>query len=246
MRIIFLLFTFALQSQGPDQRELANRIREASSFERMEAVHEALELRSELRSPALREALADELSRINRLVEKRRIHPGVIEDDWDNLEIGSYLGELVQVNADSDDPISVEPLIGAIGTGNMAINAIVRHGGVVVGRLLPIIGQIDADPMSRAGAARALRLLFDRQQISDAHKRELSKILIAILNRPERFATVLSIVELASVAGDRTVVRRLQDISEKPDSANIVDASPEKLEFLRSRVDRALTEKSRK
>lgn len=127
----------------------------------------------------------------------------------------------------------------------MAITAVVRYGETAVTPLLTVLQDVDADPGQRASAARALRLLFADKKVDARHETELSNVLFSILTRPERFVTVLSVLDLAATAGDARVTSRIAMLAEDAGASAIMDLDPAKRSQLQARAAAALAARKR-
>ena len=244
--VIAALFVSTFQDIGQtvDQRTLSERIAHAPPDERMEAVAQAAKIAPAKRTRAMRRALAEELVRLNTLTQKRIRRPGVIESEWDTADIGEYTALLVKANAESGDPVSLGALIGAMGTGNMAIRAVARYGMVAFEPLMKELMDQESDVGVRSGAGAALGLLVD-QGLDARQRRKLARAVTTILTRPERYVVASGVMELAAKSGDPALVALVESLASDPSAAQLTDGDPRLLGNLQADAKRALAARAK-
>ena len=236
--IIALLLTFQEAGQQVDQQVLASRIQGASLEERWSAVAQVASIEPAKRTRAVRQALADELARLNRLVRKRASPAHVIESEWDTADLREYLPLVLKANADSGDIASLEPLIGALATGNMAARAIERYGAVAFDPLLRELRDTSTESVNRSGAARVLGQLLANGRHDARQRRELIRIVNVILTRPEPYVVVVSVAELAVLTSDAKTIALVEGIADG--AAQLSDGDASLRDQIQLRAKRAL------
>ena len=223
----------------PDQPQLVGSLEHGSPEERRFALKALVEIVPPRRSTAANRALAKELGRVNRLVEKRLKRPGVVDSEWDNEDLGDYLALLVRANADTPDLVALEPLIDALGTGRMAVEGVAKFGIVALDPLIRALSDQLTDPTTRTGAARCLSLLASKIRLNEAQRKRLDDVLVRILTRPERFVITAAAIDLAVNVAASDALRIVERIAETGE-ASLVDADPLNRANVQARAKRAL------
>jgi hypothetical protein len=213
----------SVQSQW--QEALAVRLRTGTVEERLAAVGQVLRIPSQDRAPALVQALADELSRVNALSEKRRVRPGVVDSEWDTVGIGEDYGMLVEANARTGEPVAeaLPALVGALGTGKLATDAVARFGSAALPQVLAALNDADAAALTRSGAAIAIHTMLRDGRLGNPDRERVVTAVRDILSWPQHVIVYGASIDLAVATGNLTLLGRVQQIA--ADSARALPGS---------------------
>lgn len=158
---------------------------------------------------ALKKVLFATLARENAIVRQADRKNGTLTEAY-----SEYYGDLIAAVAALRDPRSVDALVGAIGTGNMATSALAAIGSPAVD---PVIEKTkDLDKRTRQGAALTLGKMVDPDLAlaNDIRpsREKVKQALLQTLGDPEGSVRASSISALSSLK-DPEVVEKLQRIS---------------------------------
>jgi hypothetical protein len=92
----------------------------------------------------------------------------LIPDDGSE-DYGEYYGDVIEAVAGLNDPRSISALMGAINTGNMAMNAIASFGESVLEQVIQELS--NADESVRESAALTIGKMIDANSVSDPASR---------------------------------------------------------------------------
>jgi hypothetical protein len=215
------------RGQGRPEIGLVRTPQNGSVSERTEAV-QAVVAKAPKPSPAEVQALTDALTRMNR--ESRR----------DHADVENY-GDLIHaVAALVGEEKAIEPLIGALSTGNMASSAVAAFGMRALPGVLALLRDKNADSGQRAGAARAAqKMILDGRLDSDA-RQQVTAVTGTVLSRPEPFNVVVVVVELAWATDDIGLRRKVQEIAQNPDLAHLERSDARIRKMLQQRATRTM------
>jgi phosphoribosylpyrophosphate synthetase len=233
--------------QPNPQSLLVSHLTTGSYQQRLDAANRALRVSPDLRSDELNRALAAELERVNALIDKRRRLPGVIDTEWDTYGLGEYLGVLVEANARTGQPleVSLPGLVGALGTGKMATDAVAHFGGVALSSTLALLQDTDAPALARSGAAIAIGTMLRGGRLNNAQRIEVASAARALLTRTQSVSFYGTVIDLAAMTGDLSLLGVLQQIAANPSSALPGPITSADAARLQGRAKKALSQSPR-
>jgi hypothetical protein len=228
-----------------DHDVIAEQIMKGTRAERVHALTQAKQIAPQERSSVLRSALAQELMRVNSLVTRSlSTKNDVTKQEAADLR-EDYYGLLIEANADADDPVAMPALIGALGTGNMAIRAAVRYGKASLAMLISLLADPNGNPGQRSSAARCVGLLLSSATLDRADALAASQTAVVVLSRPEWSVVINSVMDMAVLTGDQVVVKLIERIATDPSVIRLVDNDPDALKRVQDRAKRALDRRQR-
>ena len=192
--------------QGPDQR-----VREA-------VVAEVLRIPLSDREPVLQRALITELMRINDELRSRETARKAGKPFPPSI-LGEYHGALVEAVAGSDDPAIIPALAGALGTGRLAANGLIRFGNAAVGPTA-LVARVSTSPIAAASALRVLgAILRDPKPLSPESRRLIVESARSRLAGTQYPTVVAAACELAILTKDAELRLRVTDLARSPAAA---------------------------
>jgi hypothetical protein len=166
------------------------------------------------KSPQIAAAVAHELERVSALVDKRgearwagRPMPNASED------YSEYYPLLVRACAQSDDPVVIDGLIGAISTGRLAADALARFGVKALGRV-GAVAATDRHPLRAGGALITLQLITETHELSPEHLRQIAGWTRQRMQGRQPALLWGIAARLALITGDPELVRRVNAIAD--------------------------------
>jgi hypothetical protein len=149
---------------------------------------------------------------------------------------------LVQANAEDPDVLALPALVGALGTGRMAIEAVAKFGNRAAEPVLTVFEDWNANPMNRIAASRCLAAIAAANQLNLEQLKRLDQMLIVTLNRPERFVVAAAAIDLAAQVGAPGARKVLERIANAGD-AQLVEGDALDHINLQERAKRALSQR---
>ena len=206
--------TQAAAKQSVHVREVLQVLKVGTLAEREAALADVLALDAARKSVEILAAVAGELSRVNAILEAREQawrngKPGPAEEG----DLRNYYHLLVSVVSGSENPIVIQPLIGAIETGGMARDALARFGS----RAFPFVTAIarnHAEAMHIHGALLTLEKMVTTGVLSPREKTEVVLLAAERMEGTQRDVVWSAAMKLALATGDkdlRTTVERIAD-----------------------------------
>ncbi len=206
----------------------------------------------EERSASLDRALAQELTRLNDLLEARwqadraGIPPA---DDFPS----DYHADLIQLVSQSTRDTSIPALLGALGTGRMASEGLVRFGEKAVPPLLVIArarvgliatgGSTDTPPHIVSEALHTLEaLLRSSAPLRASSKAEILQVVSGRLRTKQEVSVLSAACGLAVATGDAALRNRVQQLAD--DTREVVAlgiSDPQSIAFVQGVARRALS-----
>ncbi len=174
----------------------------------------------EPRSSALDVAIAKELTRTNLENSEARAARYRVNVTAAGEALSEYHASLIQVAKSSNRDAMIAPLAGAIASGNMAIQAVIRFGD----RALPEIFRIarerqEPDPFKTAGAIRALQLMKEERGMAlpPSALASIVDIVRERLTGKQHPAVITAAFGLAVATGDASLRARVQRLADSRD-----------------------------
>lgn len=224
--------------------KLASAISSGTESEREQAVWQAAKLPREKRPEVLTRALAAELERMNVIVDQRQRSARDGKNDPNAGAIGEYYGLLVQINAEARNPVTIPALVGALGTGNMAVNALAGFGEIVLPAVIPLaLVDDDGDTASVSGALMTLSRLVSTK-ISENGRQQILNVTHNRLQRRQHELIWGWVCELAVATGDNALRAAVEDVAAGLRAADVI-GRPESARNVQDRA-RKILERRRK
>ena len=213
--IVTLAVAPRAQVPGATEASIIKALEGGSLNERATAVAAVVHARAGPPSGDLIVALANELSRMNGVVSRRR-SPAVAPSgsEWDTAGVGEYYGDLIQANTLFESDATMIALTGALQTGRMATNAVAAYGASALPLVMRLFGDGVADVGERNGAGRAIERMLLEGRLDAGLRRQVESLVGAVLARPEHVIVVMIAVDVAVATkepGLMAIVRRLAD-----------------------------------
>jgi len=174
------------------------------------------------KSPELTRAVAAELDRVNNIVAQRQrdIVAGISDPSAPSL--GPYLGLLVQACAQSDSPAVIEPLVGAIETGNTATRALARFGPAALNQVLAL-AEGDISAMQMVGVLRTLGQMQQLGKLLPGDELRVSDTVRQVLYTQRPFVVLREAIDLAVTSSQTDLRERVAAIASGNVVPDIVD-----------------------
>jgi hypothetical protein len=132
---------------------------------------------------------------------------------------GEYYTDLVEALGQWRDPAAITPLLGAVGSGNLAADALARFGDLAVPGLSRIVSQQDVGDIS--GAIFTLAKLVSGpvanaiQPVSDTSRRQIVTIARGLLTSQFLTQRAIPIISLLLATHDADLRARVVSLSER-------------------------------
>lgn len=217
--------TAAADAQAPEssQSALISDLKSTSETRRHEAV---LYIRDNVQPPMrgedLNRALVDELLRLNRIAADRveEDRAGRLKGDFP----ADYHADLIQLVSQWSDPVAIPALTGALGTGRMVEEAIVKFGDQAVPSLLSVasrkVGLVttgmpgDTPPHVVAGALDTLsRLLATKAPVGAASRQSIAAMAGQRLTGKQEPSVIRAACKLAVATKDSALRGRVERLA---------------------------------
>ncbi|HEY6347667.1 MAG TPA: hypothetical protein VIY49_39755 [Bryobacteraceae bacterium] len=130
-------------------------------------------------------------------VASNTITPGPVSDNDESY--AEYYGDVIAAVARLNDPRSITALVGAIKTGNIAMDAIANFG---TNALSQVVQQLSStDPMNRSSAALTIGKMIDANLVSDAFSRATIGSALAVASTdPDYYVGLFSAASIAKLS----------------------------------------------
>lgn len=171
------------------------------------------------REAAVDSVIARELERLNanrRLDRQARAAAyGVEASDEFSERFGDYYGNVIKLAGQSDRPVMIGPLAGALATGGLALDGLVKFGEQIV----PVVAKIARDRNETnvhlvAGAMRALeKIKLAQGTVSSSTHAEMVGIANSRLSGKQEPVILVVACRLAAATGDPGLRARVQQLA---------------------------------
>ena len=174
-------------------------------------------------APSIKAALIDLLAKENSVQEEQKAEfqrtRRTVPEEYTN-----YYGDLIEAVSSLRDPHSVDALLGAINTGNMATRGLASLGRVA---LDPLITKLNAmDTGTRHSATRAIGQMLDYpSEIGDGDKERIKSALVGASSDENQFVRMSAVEGLAKLR-DPSLAPVLNQIAEGDPYRTDEDAYP--------------------
>lgn len=237
--VTMLIAPVDAQRTAEEQLRLARQITTGTEAQRQAAAQGIVTIPSHTLRPELLAAIVSELNRYHledrsraEMLRSGRKLPAAGEERF------AYYSDLLDVACKSQNPIFIEPLIEAVGTGHPVVDALAAFGDQAVPSLVKV-ARDSTDPGDAESALYALRLAVERGvQMSGATKAPMAGIARGRLSGTQNLVVAVRAMELAVALNDPEGIELVRHFSSEAPLGllQIERADQEKIGALRRRA----------